>query len=75
MIPLDGTQMGITKNSYWKFQDEVRYRIITYIREMDLEIRTCGNESMIEEIIDKYADRLPPYIDLYLSNRAINSMK
>lgn len=76
---LDGSKMGVTKNIHWAFQKEIRYRIITYIDDLDNKIRYLkryiDDTEPIDTIMRGYIGRLPKYIDLHLSDLAVENMQ
>ena len=74
-MTIDASGLGITKNTYWMFQKEVRYRIITYIEPMEQRLACIKDDMNYEAIISEYVKLLPDYIDIHFSDKAINNMR
>lgn len=75
VITLDGSNMGLIKNTYWEFQQEVRYKIVLGDNQLEQRIRyNCINKDTDELLLEK-VDKLPAYIDLHLSDKALADLE
>ena len=74
-IVLDGAKMGLVKNTYWEFQQEVRYKIVIGDNQLEQQIRNGNKETGTDELLYDKAERLPAFIDLHLSDKALSELE
>lgn len=73
-IVLDGTKMGLVKNTYWEFQQEVRYKIVIGDNQLEQQLRH-NKETNIDGLLHDKSERLPAFIDLHLSDKALSELE
>lgn len=72
---LEGSNMGLVKNTYWAFQQEARYKLVLESSQLDYQIKHNYMNRNVDELIIEAAECLPPYIDLQLSDKALEELE